>query len=188
MGSSLATWNLQPYLEGVTPGALPGVAEKLDDWASELPEASREARRAYADEVVGAALATALHKRGWKIHTETPGAVWLQAGDMEIHPFEVMEDLTEGALSADTWQEQVRSAGISTLELGTAVEETSRGTAIDDILDFFDEATSQDTLLVVGMGSYGNERRDALQAQASLNEGNVTKAKTHLEAVAERCN
>jgi hypothetical protein len=50
-----------------------------------------------------------------------PGAVRLQARDVEIRPFEVMEDLAKGALPTEVWRQQIEGAGISALELGAAV-------------------------------------------------------------------
>jgi hypothetical protein len=51
--------------------------------------------------------------------------VRFQAGEMEIRPFEVIEDLATGDLAAEVWRLKVEHARISGLLLGGTDEGTS---------------------------------------------------------------
>jgi Zn-dependent protease with chaperone function len=69
--------------------------------------------------VLGAALAVALYRHGWRLNTPPGGDITLCDGAIEIRPFEVVQRLAGGRLSAEAWRVLCCEAAIRDLELTT---------------------------------------------------------------------
>lgn len=108
------------YFKGVTPASFSEIAKNLDDFAQKFPATSFSDRRSQAKLVLGVALAVVLHEQGWELHLQLNDQAYFQQNDLEIYPFRVIEDLAEGKLKLEDWQQQCETAGISGLDLGMA--------------------------------------------------------------------
>jgi len=108
-------------LAGATPGSLPELSKNLAEVGGKMshpPRAwpSSDEKGQAAVRLMGAALAVALNKHGWVLHS-LPGELYFQRGDSRIEPFVVILQLASGDLKADAWREQCVTAGISDLKL-----------------------------------------------------------------------
>jgi hypothetical protein len=93
-------------LEGITLEHLHYVASKLDPfarklnlWNSGIPWS---AVQQYASNVLGAALACALHAAGWAVEA-APGQLWLSQGENRINPFDTVSRMRSGELTESEW-------------------------------------------------------------------------------------
>jgi len=106
-------------LKGMTPLDLPALAADPASSSSGLAAAvaDLEEKKRLVFVTVGAALATALQKRGWALAAEPGAEVALRLGDKVVHPFGVIGQLADGKLSADAWRKTCEEAGIADLAL-----------------------------------------------------------------------
>jgi len=108
-------------LANLTAAALPQISKNLGEVgrkmsypAGTLPSSEDQARLAVG--LLGAALAVALHKQGWELHT-LPGELYFQHGEFRIEPFDILQRLSSGALTANAWRQECSAAGILDLRL-----------------------------------------------------------------------
>jgi Zn-dependent protease with chaperone function len=83
-------------------------ARKLDAWQTGTPW---ESIRQFASSVLGAALACALHRRGW-IVASSPGECWLQSGESRLNPFDIVGNITAGKLEEQEWNKMLAELGL----------------------------------------------------------------------------
>jgi hypothetical protein len=106
-------------LAGVTPATLPGrgaeFTQAVAQAGGEALSATEQAR--LAGQVVGCALAVALHARG-QVMRCVPGApVSFQAGTETVQPFGVWAELADGTLAAADWHRACAAFGIANADL-----------------------------------------------------------------------
>jgi Zn-dependent protease with chaperone function len=113
-----------PFMRGITPLDFPRWAEDLSTLAARLGLAAfsgvaRDPHRRHAGHVLGAALASALAARGWRV-TALPGdAVRFERDGKSVQPFSVLA-LADGEVKPDEWRRQCEDAGIGGVDLGEA--------------------------------------------------------------------
>jgi hypothetical protein len=107
-------------LQGVTPADLPQLAADAAALANRFAGTAVKPadRLQLAVNVTGAALAMALQKQGWTLHTEPGAKVAMRKEGAAIEPFSILSRLANGALTADAWRQTCAAAGLSTLDLG----------------------------------------------------------------------
>jgi hypothetical protein len=110
-------------LSGLTPGMLPTLATDPGGLAKALGlvrdrGAAEDAVMRQAAHVIGAAIAVALHERGFVVRALPGHSVVLERGDLSLAPFDAIGALASGALSAESWLDQCARAGIASLDLG----------------------------------------------------------------------
>lgn len=103
-------------LDGIALENLHYVASKLDAFALKLDMLKtglpwQDPVRRYASGVLGAAVACALHARGWAIQT-APGEVWLSNGSHRLNPFSIVNRITSGEVKESEWKEMIASYGL----------------------------------------------------------------------------
>lgn len=113
------------YLANVTPASYPEIAKNPNEFARRFPGPSFDDRRSQANSVLGVALAVALHEQGGKLCTQLHDQAYFQHNGLEVYPFRVIEDLAKGKLQPEDWQKQCEAIGISDLDLGKIVLESS---------------------------------------------------------------
>jgi Zn-dependent protease with chaperone function len=99
-------------LAGLTPADLPERAKNptaLADRLGLVPgnEVAGDEHVAQAGWVVGLALVTALHDRGWKLHAPPGEPVALLHDGATVHPFSLLQQLGSGELAAADWLARV---------------------------------------------------------------------------------
>ena len=111
-------------LAGLTPESLPARAADLKalgrtfvNPAGERPEA--EEVEGLAAAVIGTALLLALQNRGGVIENEPGEPIRLRLGAEPVEPFSLMDALANGQVTAEQWQAQVTSLGLTGLDLAT---------------------------------------------------------------------
>ena len=112
-------------LLGITPAKFPELATNLKQTAAAYvghdgkppPE---EAREGLAIAVLGAALAIGLVQRGWQLSMPPGTAVTVRSGDIQIEPFNVIQNLTATKITAAEWQSQCAAGSFADLDLATA--------------------------------------------------------------------
>jgi heat shock protein HtpX len=113
-----------PLLKGITPRALPELAQKLDKFGKGLglsvgKTLGRQEAADLAVATLGAALAVTLKRRGWALAAEPGVAVTLTRGDATIEPFHVLLRLASDDLPAEVWRHQCAQCEIADLSLGS---------------------------------------------------------------------
>lgn len=117
-------------LAGLTAGALPEIILEASTVSRQHHTArpkQRVASRAFplsarrTAGVLGAALAVALYRHGWRLSTPPGGDITLCSGANEIRPFDVVQRLAGGRLSAEAWRGLCSEAKISDLDLMVGV-------------------------------------------------------------------
>ena len=111
-------------LTGITPASFPEIARNLNEFANKFPAAPAQDRRSQASSALGVALAVALYEQGWELHTPLHDQAYFQHDEVAMYPFSVIEDLADGKLRAEDWQQQCESTGIATLDLSKIVMES----------------------------------------------------------------
>jgi len=108
---------------GVTPNMLPSVVADRAGFAVKLKMV--RARGQVNDDVlreqahiVGAAIALALHARGFAVRALPGHPVTLERDGLSLAPLTALGDLASGTLTAEQWKEQCERAGISDVDLG----------------------------------------------------------------------
>lgn len=121
-------------LKGITPLAFPRLAGEIESFGDELGKAisktfSPEEAARYGSAVIGASLSVALRHRGWSIEAPPGDAVTLRPSDAQgdsaenaLEPFNILEQLKSGTLTAETWEGRCAALGIGDLDLGAAAE------------------------------------------------------------------
>lgn len=114
-------------LDGLTPSMLPRYAANGAELAYMMgfvarSEAAAPGHAQLAHHTVGAALATALHERGFAVRALPAMSVELVRGDLVILPFETLGRLADKSLSAEDWRAQCDAAGIAELDLGAVAK------------------------------------------------------------------
>jgi Zn-dependent protease with chaperone function len=102
LGKELHSWELRNRLKP-DPGTWP----------------SNDQRDAMARKTAGCALALALLRNGWAIHTAPGEPVLLQHGSRSIAPFTVVRDVNNGTLKLDQWAIWCDEMGIGDLYIGS---------------------------------------------------------------------
>ncbi|MCC6231368.1 MAG: hypothetical protein IT580_01925, partial [Verrucomicrobiales bacterium] len=113
-----------PVLAGVTPENLPTLATaQLQPFAARC--LTLEGKTLAGDEavglakwVIGAALTTALLRRGAQVHSPPGENVSVRLGDAVLEPFVLLPHLTSGSLTDAAWQQTVDAFGMRGLDLG----------------------------------------------------------------------
>jgi len=114
-------------LIGVTPAQFPDLAANPSSIGDKLvppdgEQLSGEERGSYAMQLLGVALAVALHERGWVIEAGPGAPVVLRREGQTIEPFNVLGQLKDGGLSADEWRALTASSGLVELDLGRVAQ------------------------------------------------------------------
>lgn len=125
-------------LKGITPADFPGLAGQLGSFGARLGKAvdkdfSAEEAAQYGGAVLAASLAVALVHRGWTIDAPPGDSISLRASGTEaaaLEPFQALDRLKSGELSADAWREQCASLGIAELDLGVVAESLPERAAV----------------------------------------------------------
>ena len=112
-------------LSGLTPESLPKWAGDMKTLGSRCvhiggQKVEDEDAEGMAGAVVGAALAMLLVSKGGKADTEPGKPIWVVWEGKRIEPFDVMQGLATGKMSAADWQRQCAELGIVGADLGTA--------------------------------------------------------------------
>ena len=108
----------------MTPRAVPALARNLSNFGVRLAQAvgeevtGEEAER-LANAVVGAAIAVALTRRGWKIETSPGAPIALTNGKIEFAHFHIIPRMLKADIAEYDWIAQCTAAGIVDLDLGT---------------------------------------------------------------------
>jgi hypothetical protein len=69
--------------------------------------------------MLGTAVAAALSDRGFVVRALPGHPVFFERDGLSIAPFQVLGDLADGTLSAESWRDQVERAGIADVDLGS---------------------------------------------------------------------
>lgn len=116
-------------MRGLTPADLPAIAIRPEIFGRRLrgmdggsPE-DDDAAAGLARDVVGGALTLLLSRRGGQISPCGRALVKVDAGGLQILPFEVLVDLHHGKLAPDEWRKNCEAAGIAAADLGEHAEE-----------------------------------------------------------------
>ncbi len=127
----LWTRNLVKYsdvLRGMTPRAIPALARNLKNFGKRLAlsageKIEDEMIEPLANLVIGAAIAVALRRRGWRIETSPGAPIALRNGKVEFTPFGLVPRMLGGEILESDWISQCNAAGIVDLDLGTLAVE-----------------------------------------------------------------
>jgi Zn-dependent protease with chaperone function len=111
-------------LGAVTPGSLPKLAADLDTFGQRLVgpggrAVPPEGRVPFAGGVLGAALTLLLVSQGWRPQALPGAPVALSRGQDRLEPFNVMESLAAGKLTAQAWERHCAELGIRDADLGS---------------------------------------------------------------------
>jgi Zn-dependent protease with chaperone function len=108
-------------LAGLTPADLPKLAGDLIQFGRKLVDKNQllpfKELAAHGSSALGCALALALHRAGWTIHSEVGEPLWLGRESHRIELFSIVPRLENGELSAQDWQAQCAELGIAHLPL-----------------------------------------------------------------------
>ena len=111
-------------LQGVRPIDFPQAAADLIALGkrftakSELPSVDVLKQRGV--QAVGAAFSMALHAHGWVLRADPGEPFRFFRGEARIEPFSVLNKLSSGELSKETWEQRCREAGFADWDLGAA--------------------------------------------------------------------
>lgn len=110
-------------LAGVTPRSLPEISQALTAFGNRLKKPygvvlSNEEIHMLVFTTVGAALAKALIKKGWRLLTPPGEGISLRRNGESVEPFGVLPSLLSGELGADAWRHRCESIGITEMDLG----------------------------------------------------------------------
>jgi len=108
-------------LEGMTVGNLFDSLGRIPDIAPRLPDPQGmllmpEQRLDRARVLVSSALALALSRKGWKVHTG-PAALYFTQNDERIDPFQVVRELSNGTLGSHEWIEKCQALHLADVPL-----------------------------------------------------------------------
>ena len=128
-------------LEGVTVGNLPESLGRVPQIAPEIrdPEGmllTPQQRIERARSLLSTALALALVTNGWKLYSR-PGEFHLDKGDEQINPYQLMPQMSDGAISKEAWLTKCKGLGIEGISLTLATE--SVRTVSQEALPFGDD-------------------------------------------------
>jgi hypothetical protein len=105
------------FLQGVTAESLPAqvpnfrqVGDRMRNPKGMLLDPQQRTRR--AGQLFGVGLALTLIDHGWTLQV-SPGVFKLVNASTSLNPFEIIDQLMAGKLSAQQWTEQCRTLGIS---------------------------------------------------------------------------
>ncbi|HKF00728.1 MAG TPA: M48 family metalloprotease [Candidatus Sulfotelmatobacter sp.] len=109
-------------LQGISVESLPGVVPKLQQIGNGMRDPKGmllgpEQRFQRASYLIGVGFALALLDLGWTLR-HTPGVFHLSRAAATLSPFEVMDKLVKGQLTAADWSKQCAELEISGLQLG----------------------------------------------------------------------
>jgi Zn-dependent protease with chaperone function len=110
-------------LNGITAADLPAVLHSPPRALTTQITQSAEGTPSPADieraagTVLGAALLVSLAHRGWTLNTGPGLPVSMRKGDLDITPWQITDQLTNGNLSAEAWRERCQAAAITDLRL-----------------------------------------------------------------------
>lgn len=111
-------------LRGVTAAGIADIAGDLSSFVAKLSSAPQstapEHLEAAANQALGAALASALQASGWSIHAGLGEPASATRNGSRILPFNILPELSTGALSADVWRQVCAQEQIADLTLAVA--------------------------------------------------------------------
>ncbi|HUQ82645.1 MAG TPA: M48 family metallopeptidase [Gemmatimonadaceae bacterium] len=115
-------------LAGLTPAMLPALAADPGGLAVTLGYvrdrgASNDDTTREAAHVIGAAIAIALHDRGFAVRARPGHAVTLVRDDVELAPLSALGDLIAKTLTPEAWRDQCVRAAIASVDLGTVASD-----------------------------------------------------------------
>jgi len=118
-------------LKGITLASLPETVQQPDGLAGRMPQQSGEQlsadeRKGKAQFIAGAAIATLLRQRGWRMTVEPGASVRLEHEGLVVHPFAVVHELSEGVTTPEAWRTLVIGSGIGDLDLGDCAAPATR--------------------------------------------------------------
>ena len=121
-------------LRGITPAKFPELVANLKQTAAAYvghdgKPAPEERREGLAVAVLGAAFALGLVQRGWQLSMPPGAAVAVRSGEVQIEPFDVVQNLAANKMTALEWQTRCTTVGIAEIDLGTVVSEAGRATS-----------------------------------------------------------
>jgi Zn-dependent protease with chaperone function len=114
-------------LQGISVEALPSVVPRLQQIGNGMRDPKGmllgpEQRFQRASYLIGVGVALALLDHGWTLQ-HTPGVFHLSGGSTPLNPFEVMDKLVKGKLTAAEWSKQCADLDIGGLLLAPASEQ-----------------------------------------------------------------
>jgi heat shock protein HtpX len=119
-------------LDGITVSALGQVATEPEPIATALrqrePELAGEQAVGFARHLLGASLALALVRSGWRAEALPGDALSVVSGGDRIVPSDVVAALAAGETTPDAWRERAVSLGIADADLGQSAPEPARAT------------------------------------------------------------
>ncbi len=102
---------------GATLGGLPEAIAKSLEPVGRLPIGERDAPRASALWLAGAATAVALDRAGYTITTAPGAPIVAHVNGTELLPFDIAQKLANNALAVDDWRDLASRLGVSSLTL-----------------------------------------------------------------------
>jgi hypothetical protein len=113
-------------LQGITAGnpfevlgKVPQIAPQIRDPKGML--LTPEQRVARARSLLGSAFGLALVNNGWTLHSR-PGEFHLDRGDERLHPYKLILQLSDGAISKEAWAARCKELGIEGIPFAAAAK------------------------------------------------------------------
>jgi hypothetical protein len=108
-------------LQGMTIGNLPKTLGKVPEIAANMRDPrgmllTQEQRVARSRRLVATAFALALVNNGWTLHS-LPGVFHLENNGEQLQPFELIVQLSDGAIWSEAWTEMCSKHDIGSIEL-----------------------------------------------------------------------
>jgi hypothetical protein len=112
-------------IKSCTVGSLREAVKNLNAIGSQIRDPkgmllTRQQRTQRAGDVLGMAFALALVEAGWELRTQ-PGFLRFQHRDEERNPFQIVQQLATGKLTAADWLARSKALGIEGLVVGSPV-------------------------------------------------------------------
>jgi hypothetical protein len=110
-------------LRGIRPADIPKMLGDLAKFGqkftspSELPPVEELKRRGI--QALGMALGSCLHDHGWRLEVGENDLLSFNKDEWTIRPFEAINNLAVGELSAEEWTRQCEQMGIADWDMGT---------------------------------------------------------------------
>jgi hypothetical protein len=118
-----------PLLQGITAenlfealGRVPQIAPQIRDPKGML--LTPEQRVARARSLLGTAFGLALVSNGWTLHSR-PGEFYFECGSEQLQPYDVILQLSDGAISKEAWAARCKKLGIEGIPVAVAAKSDS---------------------------------------------------------------
>jgi len=114
---------MRPHLQALTARTLPALLVKPDEWLAlrmKLSKRNVDDNRTLAGAVwmLGMALADAAFQRGLTIEAQPGEAITLRRGEEQVEPFNLVQALVQGKLTAEAFVQATEAVGLADVPLG----------------------------------------------------------------------